>query len=318
MVLGAAARKPGVAFVSVAALASTCTAGSVASNQSVVVAQAKANPSSSISTVEPVLGLNAELRNRHEILPRVDAALGRNRPAAVEYIIASAVWGSDAVPMPHRLLGNPCGHAFVAYTLPSSPDCAGIEHVPPELRGKQICMNIVNPGHAQNASEVHVVNFLSLEDMLFGIGDVGGVCGSEQGGVYNRSFTGLRIEHVPDADILAMHHTFVSLAAQGNAGRLSFSITGGQVRGLVRHFLSIGNKVLGNCSIYSSAGLVSAGLIRRPSVFPGRVWAMLHENALRRWGEENVHVVHYREIKGCHKQSPLLVCAPGSWLSLRL
>lgn len=264
-----------------------------------------------MDTVRPVLGLDAELNNRSDILPRVSKALGRTRPPAVEYIVASAVWGSDAVPWPHRLLGNPCGHAFVAYTLPSSADCEGIESIPPELRGKQICMNIVNPGHAHNPSQVHVVNFLSLEDMLFGIGDVDGVCGSEQGGVYNRSFTGLRIEEVPDEDILAMHHTFMSLAAQSNAGRLSFSITGGQLRGLVRHFLSIGNQVLGNCSVYSSTGLVSAGLIRRPSVFPGRVWAMMHENALRRWGEENVNVVHYREIPGCHKQSPLLACAPG-------
>ena len=63
--------------------------------------------------------------------------------------------------------------------------------------------------------------------------------------------------------------------------------------------------------MFSSTGLVTAGLIRRPSVFPGRVWAMLHENALRRWGEGNVNVVHYREVKGCYKQSPKLVCAPG-------
>ena len=65
----------------------------------------------------------------------VDAALGRTRPAAVEYIVASAVYGSEAVPMPRRLLGNPCGHAFVAYRLPSSPDCEGIEYIAPELRG---------------------------------------------------------------------------------------------------------------------------------------------------------------------------------------
>jgi hypothetical protein len=308
-VLAWRARRPAVAFFSVAA---STAAGSVqASDQSVACGAKSLDDAADKSAV---LGLNAELRNRREILPRVDAALGRTRPAAVEYVVASALWGSDAVPMPQRLLGNPCGHAFVAYTLPSSPDCEGIEHIAPELRGKQICMNVVNPGHAQNPSEVHVVNFLSLEDMLFSIGDVDGVCGSEQGGVYNRSFTGLRIEDVPDADILAMHHAFVSMAAQGNAGRLSFSITGGQVRGLVRHFLSVGNQVLGNCSVYSSTGLVSAGLIRRPSVFPGRVWAMLHENALRRWGEENVNVVHYAEVKNCHKQSPLLACAPGAQL----
>jgi hypothetical protein len=302
-------RRPAVAFFSVAA---STAAGSLQASDQSVACDAKSLDDAADKSA--VLGLNAELRNRREILPRVDAALGRTRPAAVEYVVASALWGSDAVPMPQRLLGNPCGHAFVAYTLPSSPDCEGIEHIAPELRGKQICMNVVNPGHAQNPSEVHVVNFLSLEDMLFSIGDVDGVCGSEQGGVYNRSFTGLRIEDVPDADILAMHHAFVSMAAQGNAGRLSFSITGGQVRGLVRHFLSVGNQVLGNCSVYSSTGLVSAGLIRRPSVFPGRVWAMLHENALRRWGEENVNVVHYAEVKNCHKQSPLLACAPGAQL----
>lgn len=312
LVAHAAPRRPAgaAAFVSASA-----TAAATSNSASAAAAAADAHPAAA-ATSTSVLGLNAELRNRKEILPRVDAALGRAGPPAIEYILAAAVRGSDAVPLPKRFLGNPCGHAFVAYTLPSSPDCEGIEHIPLELRGKRICMNIVNPGHAQNPSEIHVVNFLELEDMLFGIGDTDGACGSEQGGVYNRGFTGLRIEEVADADILAMHHTFMSLAAQGNAGRLSFSITGGQMRGLAQHFLSIGNQVLGNCSVYSSAGLVSAGLIRRPSVFPGRVWAMLHENALRRWGEENVNVVHYREVPGCHKQSPLLACASGELASI--
>ena len=136
---------------------------------------------------------------------------------------------------------------------------------------------------------------------------------------------------------------------------------GGQLRGLVQRITNLGNIALGNCSVWSAAGLVAAGpcvlitrrrlvtaglplascrsplaacrsplaacrhqrgraalalahnhdhyrvtgLVRRPSIFPGRVWAMMHESALRRWpstGQQpNVHVVHYEEVQGCHK-----------------
>ena len=67
----------------------------------------------------------------------------------------------------------------------------------------------VNPGHASNPSDVHVVNFLSLEAMLFGIGDEDGLCGSEQGGVYNRHFTGLSGigAATPCGGALAVSHT---------------------------------------------------------------------------------------------------------------
>ena len=83
----------------------------------------------------PVLGLDTELKNRGSLLPQVDAALGRRGPAAVEFILAAAVRGSDQVPWPRRLLGNPCGHAFVAYTLPTSGE--GIEHVAPRCGGSR-------------------------------------------------------------------------------------------------------------------------------------------------------------------------------------
>lgn len=265
------------------------------------------------NTQAPLLGKDLELLNRSELLPMVDAALGRHKPPAVEYLVASAVRGSALVPWYKRLLGNPCGHALVAYTLPE--DGPGISHVAPELRGKRIVMNIVNPGHA-SLSDVHIVNFLPLEDMLFGIGDMEGQCGSEQGGVYNRAFTGLRFEEVPPEDVLSMHHTYLSLASQGNAGRLSFSITGGQMRGLAQRFLNIGNRGIGNCALWTAAGLVAAGLIRRPSVFPGRVWAMLHEGALKRGDGSNINVVHYAEIPKCYKRYPRLESAPGELASI--
>ena len=258
-------------------------------------------------THRPSLGLDLELSNKSSILPLVNRALGRSRPPAVEFLVAAAVRGSAQVPWPRRLLGNPCGHALVAYRLP------GQQKGRPE---QQVVMNIVNPGHASNPSSVHIVNFLSLEEMLFGIGDTDGACGSEQGGVYNRAFTGLRIEELPDADILAMHHAFLSLAQQGAAGRLSFSITGGQVRGLAQQFLSLGNRSVGNCAIWTAGGLVAAGLIRRPSVFPGRIWSMMHEGALTRFCKSNVNVVHYAEVPGCFKQHPRLECAEGELASL--
>ena len=230
---------------------------------------------------------DVDIENRSDLLPLVDAALGRSRPPAVEFIIASALTGNpDALPWPQRLFrGNPMGHALVAYRLPDGP-VEGYDHVAPELRGQRVVMNVANPAHLAGVQgATRIINFLSLEDMLFSAGSDDGSCGSEQGGVFNRHFTGLRIEELPDADVLAMHHAFLSLASQQRTGRLSFSITGGQLRGGIRRLLNVGNRALGNCSVWTAAGLVAAGLIKRPSIFPGRVWAMMHEAALQRWGD---------------------------------
>ena len=86
------------------------------------------------------------------------------------------------------------------------------------------------------------------------------------------------------------------------------------MRGLAQHFLAVGNRGMGNCAVWTAAGLVAAGLIPRPSVFPGRVWAMLHERALKHG--ENINVVHYAEIADCYKQHPLCESAVGELASI--
>ena len=68
---------------------------------------------------------------------------------------------------------NPYGHSAVRYRLPT---------------GEDKVMNIVGlPG-------AEMVHFLKPDDYLFGIPEETKSMGSEQGGIYNRSFITLRVE----------------------------------------------------------------------------------------------------------------------------
>jgi hypothetical protein len=64
-------------------------------------------------------------------------------------------------------------------------------------------MNIVGMRGSQ------MVNFLHPSDYLFG--DQKNLVGSEQGGIYHRSFVGIRIENVETEKIEKMHKYYLEL-----------------------------------------------------------------------------------------------------------
>jgi hypothetical protein len=51
--------------------------------------------------------------------------------------------------------------------------------------------------------------------------------------VYNRGFCGVRLEHVPPEQILALHAYYEALKAQSDAGTASFSLVGSRFAALL-------------------------------------------------------------------------------------
>jgi len=138
-----------------------------------------------------------------------------------------------------------------------------------------------------------MVNFIHPSDYLFGTS--GFDKGSEQGGIYNRNFRSVRIEEYP-ADLVAkMDRYFVELQERGKHQRAKFSLLFSPLYNMLSKLLPNRIAERGNCARYVSMGLVEAGLITRPSMWPKNVLVNLFE----RWGlkdPNNVNMVSYRRI----------------------
>eukprot|EP01012_Entosiphon_sulcatum_P011570 TRINITY_DN17073_c0_g1_i1.p1 TRINITY_DN17073_c0_g1~~TRINITY_DN17073_c0_g1_i1.p1 ORF type:complete len:346 (+),score=86.60 TRINITY_DN17073_c0_g1_i1:36-1073(+) len=206
--------------------------------------------------------------NKEEILPQVDRMLRADgRPPAVEVIFAEAVTNSL-----WRTLFS-FGHLSVAYRMPGT--------------GERRVMNIVGlPGF-------EMVNFVNLSDYLFG---TTGWEKTEQGGVYNRNFVGVRVEELADSDILAMDHLFQSIRYESVSGRAKFNIDGGHIKAMLSYFVPEAGNSYGNCARWTTKGLVSAGLMRLPSMFPKNALIRIFEDELRN-NASNVHLVYYAQAE---------------------
>jgi len=66
---------------------------------------------------------------------------------------------------------------------------------------------------------------------MFGTSTIGEA--SEQGGIYNRSYCGIRIERLPPGQIRALHAYYMALKAQSEAGIASFQLVGSNTAGLL-------------------------------------------------------------------------------------
>ena len=84
-------------------------------------------------------------------------------------------------------IGSPFGHSAIRYTLPC---------------GEQIVMNIT-----KNRNGKTMVNFIDPTEYIFGIDSF--ESGGEQGGVYNRTIVGVRIENYPEENIRDLDYFFI-------------------------------------------------------------------------------------------------------------
>lgn len=132
--------------------------------------------------------------NKDSILGEVDAALGTHRPPDLEVLLTDHVCN----------VGNPVsrwlhlsllrfGHIAVRYTTKD---------------GTSRVMNILG-GEALGLPGARMVNFVNPAEYMYGVH--GFETFSQQGGVYNRPFIGVRIERVSEGAIEALHAYYMAL-----------------------------------------------------------------------------------------------------------
>ena len=142
--------------------------------------------------------LNGEtIENKDTILSEIDKVLNCNAPD-IEFIFAKSVIKSN-----HGILNKiktslgRFGHAAIRYKYyPDSKD---------NNKYQDVVMNIVGNG----VKDCPMVNFISTKEYLFGVDSFDREC--EQGGIYNRTFYGIRIQNVSKDKLRALHYHFKAL-----------------------------------------------------------------------------------------------------------
>lgn len=215
-------------------------------------------------------GLTEKIENYNSILKEIDDALGVDSPPAIEYIYVTPFpkWKIFGIGF-----GSPYGHSAVRFTLPS---------------GKQIVMNIV-----KNKDGKKMVNFVDAAEYFFGVDSFEN--GAEQGGIYNRTMVGVRIENYPDEKVKDLEYFFSRLQRLDQEDKVSFNFAIGPIMNFVKNRLPIelAWAEQGNCARWTSAGLEFAGLMGYKSMWPKTIWIRLFEGIGRK-NPENVNVVVYK------------------------
>jgi len=219
------------------------------------------------------------IKNKTTILKELDNALGKSTPPAMEYIYVNPAFSAFNWPWNSHLSMNPYGHSALRYTLPN---------------GEQTVMNITG------VPNMEMVHFIPPEEYLFGLPDV--TAGSQQGGVYHRSFISIRVEDVPSEKVQEMHKFFSDLKLRSGttSGAAGYSIIFGPFYNYLRKFSwfqKIFGKIAerGNCAHWTSAGLVVSGLLNKATSWPKLVWVKL----LLTYGifhPENINIIVYKNM----------------------
>lgn len=207
------------------------------------------------------------IKNKTTIFSEINEAFERTKHPAIEYLVARPqsnfnIWG-------YGINFNLYGHSSVIYTMPS---------------GERKVFNV-----AKKPGQKSIVEKLTPSEYLF-------ERGSDQGGIFNRSFIGIRIEDVPDEDIVKMDRKFQEIAEQSEHGSAKFEVILGPLYNTIRRFFPVMAE-RGNCARWTSFGLQEAGLIRRRSLFPKDTFIQLFENT----NPKNFNVVSYKCILNAEK-----------------
>lgn len=196
---------------------------------------------------------NMEVVNKNTILQDIDHALGKEKPPAFEFVYVEPALTFKLSDRKNSSQ-NPYGHACIRYTLPGN---------------EQVFMNIVG-----NLSAKNMCNFMPPEEYLFGAHSRTRDIGSEQGGIYMRSYCGFRVEEYPQDKILKMHEYYESIQKKESGQLAKYAM-------LWLPFMNPGFLAeRGNCSYWTSKGMVEAGIFSRPSIWPKYVFAKLYRDAL--------------------------------------
>lgn len=135
--------------------------------------------------------------------------------------------------------------------------------------------------------------------------------GAVQGGIYNRSYCGLRIENLPKGATENLHRYYKALEAKERVLKTAhFQLVGSRFTNFLRKILPWKDEPneFGNCTHWSANGLVWASVLPRKHMFPKDLFINLfernYEEELKRNGgkplplsESNIHVVYYKEVR---------------------
>jgi hypothetical protein len=240
--------------------------------------------------------LSMQIVNRDTVMKELDDRLNGGSPPAVEYLFVE-----DAVNTKSVAGCSPFGfgHACVRYTLPSR-------------NGQPARQKLVNIERGVEGSHqpklIHV--FDDPSDYIFGgTGDHAG-----KGGIFSRNMCGVRVEKLDDDQILAMDYYFKSMNAAHKAGIAKFKLSGGNFLRIFRFFRPMSSKaqLTGNCAVWTSRGLATAGIISRTHTFPKQILIDVLETGMKNErqrkeadaaagkqtsDDSNLHVVYYEQTE---------------------
>lgn len=146
------------------------------------------------------------ISNIDTIADEIDQALGVSKPPDVEVILTDHMaYVANPLSRFLHLAFLRFGHIAIRYTTSD-----GVQHV----------MNILGDFSKPNSQ---MINFQKPEDYWYGT--KGFETFSQQGGVYNRPFVGVRIENVTSGATDAMHKYYQALDAASKIGRVNASVS---------------------------------------------------------------------------------------------
>jgi len=225
------------------------------------------------------------IENKGEVLDEVDRLLGVTKPPDLEIVFVEHTMRKENLGKIHQENLGRFGHAAIKYRL---------------RNGEQYVMNISAP-----ADHPTLVNFIDPAEYFFGI-DFDKGNGAVQGGIYNRSFCGLRIENCKARSIEALHMYYQALhAKERDLKTAQFLLVGSRWKNFLRKIFPWNDSLeeYGNCTHWAANGLVWGSLMPRKHMFPKDLFVSLFE---KYHGENpsNIHVVYYKEVEHSKKYYP--------------
>ena len=201
------------------------------------------------------------LFNKDTILNEINAKIGTNKGPSIEYlyVVPHVQFSLSLLMRGMYSSSNPYGHAAIRYTLND---------------GSDYVMNIVGkPGKK-------MVNIMPTYDYIFGDPNIILNNGSEQGGIYQRTIIGFRLENYPLNLIQNMHNYFIELQKLEKDGQIGFNLAS------LNFYIPFISKYIerGNCALWTSKGLVKCGIFRGSTIFPKYIFVKLYVKCLNSWG----------------------------------
>lgn len=233
-----------------------------------------------------LLSTGRQISRRADVYPEIYQALGIKTASSVECIFTKPQW-KRIFTLNSSI--NPYGHSVIRYDHPD--------------RGNVI-MNVCGQ------PDQSLINFFPAEDFLL-TDELHP--GNEQGGIFNRSFIGARVEGVDASTIVQLHQNYTELDQKHKQGEIMFSLFDFFFTNPVRR--ALGYPVGGNCSYWTSLGLQEVGLMKSPSGFP---MFMLLKFLLTQKDLSRINIISYRSVNYDNEPNWSLVHPIyGRYLNLR-